>query len=75
MDIKNHYDFSGPFQISQGKAYIKNTYVPFELGSIELDQVIQNNRKRLETDLMKWVLLHELNETELNGKAEHDSGN
>ena len=75
MDIKNHYDFSGPFQISNGKAFIKHNYVPFDLGSMELNQVIQNNRKRLETELMKWVLLHELNETELNGKAEHDPSN
>tara|TARA_R100000951_G_scaffold90074_1_gene78249 strand:+ start:6695 stop:6922 length:228 start_codon:yes stop_codon:yes gene_type:complete len=72
MDIKNHYDFHGPFQISNGLAYIKNTYVPFELGSHELDQVIKNNRNKLETELMKWVLLDELNTTELNGKAEHD---
>lgn len=62
------YDPYGPFQISQNKAYIKNHYVPFELGSIELTQVIQNNLKRLEDELAKWVLLDELN-NDLSGKT------
>lgn len=72
MDIKNHYDFHGPFSISSGKAYIKNTYVPFELGSTELSQVISNSTKRLETELEKWVLLDDLNQTEMNRKSNND---
>jgi hypothetical protein len=76
MKIKNVYDFYGPFQISNGKCYVKHTYVPFELGSLELAEVIKNKRKALEGELMKWILLDEANETEYAAKdEEHDSSN
>ena len=75
MDIKNHYDFFGPFQISNGQAFIKNTYVPFDIGSPELSQVIKNQVKKLETELTKWVLLDELNLAEINKKDNNDPSN
>lgn len=70
MDIKNVYDFYGPFQISNGKCYVKHNYVPFELGSLELAQVIENRINSLESELMKWVLLDETNRAEYNAKEE-----
>jgi len=70
MDIKDVYDFYGPFQISNGKCYVKHNYVPFELGSLELAEVIKNKRKSLEEELMKWILLDEANQTEYNAKDE-----
>jgi hypothetical protein len=70
MDIKNAYDFYGPFQISNGKCYVKHNYVPFELGSLELAQVIENRINSLESELMKWVLLDETNRAEYNAKDE-----
>tara|TARA_R100001015_G_C4548613_1_gene110985 strand:+ start:479 stop:682 length:204 start_codon:yes stop_codon:yes gene_type:complete len=55
-------DYHGPFQISQGKAYIKHHYVPYEIGSLELKQIIDNKKNMLAEELSKWCKLeHENN--------------
>ena len=62
MNPCDRYDPYGPFQVSQGKAYIKNHYVPFDLGSLELAQVIANKKRSLAEELSKWCnLQHENN--------------
>jgi hypothetical protein len=63
MNIEDVYDFGGPFQVSQGKAYIKHTYVPYPLGTIELEMLIQAKITELEEERAKWVALDTMNHT------------
>ena len=44
----------GPYSISQGKAFVKYSYVPFDLGSLELNEVVNNKIKKLTEELAKW---------------------
>tara|TARA_R100001015_G_C4632514_1_gene196145 strand:- start:459 stop:680 length:222 start_codon:yes stop_codon:yes gene_type:complete len=44
----------GPYSISQGKAFIKYSYVPFDLGSLELNTVVNNKIQKLTEELDKW---------------------
>ncbi len=72
IKLPNDYDFYGPFTISRELVYIKTHYVPFELGSLELQQVIRNNLGRLEKELMRWVALDEENEKQLKEGIKHE---
>ena len=56
------YNFHGPFQISQNKAYIKHHYVPMDIGSLELKEVIRSKSKALTDELDKWTNLEKENE-------------
>ena len=51
------YDFYGPFQISQDMAFIKHSYVPFNMGSLELAEIIKNKKVALNRELNKWCAL------------------
>ena len=66
----DRYDPYGPFQVSQDKAFIKNHYVPFELGSLELSEVINTKKNSLTEELNKWLTLEHENNRRL-----HDQGN
>ena len=61
MNITSHYDPYGPYTLSQGRAFIKHNYVPFDLGSLELEEVIKNKLKVLAEDLIKWEELQKEN--------------
>ena len=63
FDVYNPY---GPFQVSQGKAYIKYNYVPFEVGTLELAQVITNKKKILTEELSQWCKLEHENNKRMN---------
>lgn len=53
----SRYDFFGPFQVSQNKAYIRHKYVPYEMGTIELEKIIRAKIAVLESEKSKWVAL------------------
>ena len=53
----SRYDFFGPFQVSQNKAYIKHKYVPYEMGTVELEKIIRAKIAALESEKSKWVAL------------------
>ncbi|MBT61124.1 MAG: hypothetical protein CMA63_06215 [Euryarchaeota archaeon] len=73
-NIKDQFNPYGPFTISSGKAYIKHQYVPFELGSLELQQVIKNHTSRLEKELRSWQELAQENERIKNESSTCDRG-
>lgn len=73
-NIKDQYNPYGPFTISSGKAYIKHQYVPFELGSDELSDVIQRKKTTLEQELRCWQELAEENERIKNESSACDRG-
>tara|TARA_R110001606_G_C15206342_1_gene632379 strand:+ start:578 stop:796 length:219 start_codon:yes stop_codon:yes gene_type:complete len=60
-NILDEYNTFGPFQISQGLCYIKNTYVPFEIGTWELNTIINNRIASLEEEKVKWLRLDSAN--------------
>lgn len=57
MEGISRYDFFGPFQVSQNKAYIKHKYVPYEMGTVELEKIIRAKIAALESEKSKWVAL------------------
>ncbi len=61
MNSFDKYDSYGPYQISQSKCYVKHDYVPYNLGSFELRQIISNKLASLEEELQKWNELDNLN--------------
>lgn len=61
MDIHNYFNNNGPFQISQGKAYIKQKYVPYTLGSHELEEIINARLSRVNEERAQWQLLADEN--------------
>tara|TARA_R110002012_G_C11652857_1_gene611540 strand:- start:1801 stop:2031 length:231 start_codon:yes stop_codon:yes gene_type:complete len=63
MNIEDKYDFGGPFQVSQGKAYIKHDYIPYNMGTIELEMIIHAKINALEVEKAKWVALDSANHT------------
>ena len=64
----SRYDFFGPFQVSQNKAFIRHHYVPFDMGSLELREIINSKKKDLTSELTKWGHLEKENERVLNDK-------
>ena len=62
MESISRYDFFGPFQVSQNKAYIRHHYVPMDIGSLELKEVIRSKSKSLTDELDKWANLEKENE-------------
>ena len=61
IPVKDRYDFFGPYQVSKGKAYIKTTYMPFEVGSEELAQICQNRMRAAHEEMVKWQELDDIN--------------
>lgn len=60
-NILDEYNTFGPFQISQGLCYIKHNYVPFEIGTWELNTIINNRIASLEEEKVKWLRLDSAN--------------
>tara|TARA_R110001606_G_scaffold341132_3_gene489452 strand:- start:324 stop:530 length:207 start_codon:yes stop_codon:yes gene_type:complete len=62
MDIYNYFNNNGPFQISQGKVYIKQRYVPYTFGSYELEEIINARLSRVNEEQAQWQLLADENQ-------------
>ena len=67
------YDPYGPFNILQDKAFIKSHYVPYEIGTLELQQIISNKMNQLTEELSAWTTLNHENERILNGEAQNSN--
>lgn len=74
INIKDQYNLYGPFTISSGKAYIQHHYVPFELGSDELSDIIERKKNTLEQELKCWKELDKENERIKNESNTCDRG-
>ncbi len=75
MEKIDKYDIGGPYQISQSLCYVKHDYVPYNLGSFELRQIISNKLASLEEELQKWNELDNLNRRlidEASGRTPND---
>ncbi len=70
MNSFDKYDSYGPYQISQSKCYVKHDYVPYNLGSFELRQIISNKLASLEEELQKWNELDNLNRSLIKENSE-----
>lgn len=70
MEKIDKYDIGGPYQISQSLCYIKQDYVPYNLGSFELRQIISNKLASLEEELQQWNELDNLNRRILKENSE-----
>ncbi len=74
LSIADKFDPYGPFTISQGRAFIKYHYVPVDIGSDDLSDIIKQKTEKLEQELRCWQELAEENERIKNESCSCDRG-